>query len=173
MGFSCSSKPVVFRAISMSFFNFLSQKNTQVNFLDQRLFETEVIKENLYLNCEPRHTNLPFIKSTINSEMLIFSGLSYLYDTYHWWKFLKDPWVRVFVKRFCLIWHEVIALKTWILQTQTTTEKIDFTGYLILGKINFSNLKNEHLKKKKPKKLEILHFMTTFQNVALKTEIIF
>ena len=32
-------------AILMSFLNFLTQKHTPVTFQDQRLFETEVIKE--------------------------------------------------------------------------------------------------------------------------------
>ena len=42
-------------------------------------------------------------------------------------------------------------LKKWILHVQTTTEKIEFIGYLILGEIKFWNLKNEHFEKKNPK----------------------
>ena len=34
---------------------------------------------------------------------------------------------------------------------QTTTEKIELTGYLILGKKNLCNLKNVHFEKESPK----------------------
>ena len=34
---------------------------------------------------------------------------------------------------------------------QTTTEKIELTGFLILGKIKLGNLKNVHFEKKSPK----------------------
>ena len=44
-GFSYSLKPVGFSVVLMSVLNFLSQKHAPVNFQDQRLFETEVIKE--------------------------------------------------------------------------------------------------------------------------------
>ena len=40
-----NGKPVNLMAILMSFLNFLTQKHTPVTFQDQRLFETEVIKE--------------------------------------------------------------------------------------------------------------------------------
>ena len=43
IGFSYNSKGV--RAISTSFLNLLSQKAYPVNLQEQRLFETEVIKE--------------------------------------------------------------------------------------------------------------------------------
>ena len=46
-------------------------------------------------------------------------------------------------------------------------------GYLIIGEIKFWNLKNKHFEKKSPKiekHITILHFMTTFHNVALKIE---
>ena len=46
-------------------------------------------------------------------------------------------------------------------------------GYLILGEIKFWNLKNKHFEKKSPKiekNITILHFMTTFHNVALEIE---
>ena len=54
------------------------------------------------------------------------------------------------------------------LQIKTTTEKINLIGYLILGEIE-----SESILRKEPKKLKnrtILHFMTTFHNVALKIE---
>ena len=54
----------------MSFLNFLSQKHTLVIFQDQRLFETEVIKEKIVPKSQPRHSNSAFLKNTINSEML-------------------------------------------------------------------------------------------------------
>ena len=76
-------------------------------------------------------------------------------------------------KRFVWFEIELPPLKALILQIQTTTEKIKLTGYLILGEIKFCNLKNEHFEKKEPKKLKnimILHFMTTFHNVAFKVE---
>ena len=38
-----------------------------------------------------------------------------------------------------------------MVQIQTTTEKIELTGYLILGEIAFCNLKNEHFEKNNPK----------------------
>ena len=42
-------------------------------------------------------------------------------------------------------------LKIWILQLQTTIEKIEFIGYLVLGKKKLCNLKNVHFEKKNPK----------------------
>ena len=48
-------------------------------------------------------------------------------------------------------WHGITPLKTLILQTETTTEKIKFIGYLILGEIKFCKLKNQHFAKKRPK----------------------
>ena len=58
---------------------------------------------------------------------------------------------------------------------QTTTEKFELIGYLILGEIKLCNFKNIHFEKKNPKSLKknttILHFMTTLNNVALKIEI--
>ena len=86
------------------------------------------------------------------SYRLIFSGLPYLYDTYHWWKLQKNWWDKGdMIRKFCMIWHGITPLKTWILQIQTTTEKIKLIGYLILGEIKFCNLKNEHFEKKSPK----------------------
>ena len=38
-------------------------------------------------------------------------------------------------------------LKTLILQMQTTTEKIELIGYLILGEIKLCNLENVHFEK--------------------------
>ena len=50
IGFSYNSKLVCFRTISMSFLNLLSQKkHIPVNFQDQKLLETEVIKEKVEL----------------------------------------------------------------------------------------------------------------------------
>ena len=60
-----------------------------------------------------------------------------------------------------------------MLQIQTRTEKIKLIGYLILGEIKFSELKNEYFEKKIPRKLKnitIFNFMTTFPNVAVKIE---
>ena len=42
-------------------------------------------------------------------------------------------------------------LKMWILQIQTTTEKIKLIEYLKLGEIKFCNLEYEHFEKKSPK----------------------
>ena len=76
---------------------------------------------------------------------LIFLGLSYLYNTYHWWKFQKKPCDKGdMIQTFCMIWHGITPLKTWILQIQTITEKNKLTGYLIFGEIKFWNLKNKH-----------------------------
>ena len=74
------------------------------------------------------------------------------------------------IQKSCMIWHGITPLKTWILQIQTITGKIKLIGYLILGEIKFWNLKNEDFEKKSPKseKNIILHFMTTFHNVAFK-----
>ena len=58
------------------------------------------------------------------------------------------------IQKICMIWRGITALKTWILQIKTTTEKIKLTGYLILCEIKFCNLKNEDFEKKKPKKLK-------------------
>ena len=55
------------------------------------------------------------------------------------------------MQKFCMIWHGITPLKTWILQIQTTTEKIKLIGYLILSDIKFWKLKNEHFEKKSPK----------------------
>ena len=55
------------------------------------------------------------------------------------------------IQKFFMIWHGIIPLKTWILQIQTTTEKIKLIEYLILSEIKFCNLKNEHFEKKSPK----------------------
>ena len=60
-----------------------------------------------------------------------------------------------------------------MLEIKTATEKIKLTGYLILGEIKFCNLKNENFEQNSPrcsKNVTILHFMTTFHNVALKIE---
>ena len=108
------------------------------------------------------------------SWRLRFSGLSYLYDAYYLWKFEKNPWDKGdMIQKFCMSWHEMTPLQTWILQIQTTTEKTKLSGYLILGEIKFCYLKNEHFWEKEPKKLKsitILYFMTTFHNVAFKIE---
>ena len=55
------------------------------------------------------------------------------------------------IQKLCVIWHGITPLKTWILQTQTTTEKIKLIGYLILGEIRLWNLRNEHFEKMSPK----------------------
>ena len=82
----------------------------------------------------------------------MFSGISYLYETYHWWTFQKNPWDKGdMIQKCCIIWYVIIPLKTWILQLQTTTEKVKLIGYLILGEIKFWNLKNKHFVKKNPK----------------------
>ena len=44
-----------------------------------------------------------------------------------------------------------VAFKRWILQIQTTTERIKLIGYLILREINFCKLKIEHFEEKSPK----------------------
>ena len=49
IGFSDSSKSVGFRAISVSFLNFLSQKRYPSEFARPELFETKVIKEKVVL----------------------------------------------------------------------------------------------------------------------------
>ena len=55
------------------------------------------------------------------------------------------------IQKLCMIWHKITALKSRILQTQTTTRKIKLIGYLILDEIKFCNFKNEHFEKKSPK----------------------
>ena len=45
--FAYSSIPIGSKAISMSFLSFFSQKHIQGSFQDQRLFEAEVIQENI------------------------------------------------------------------------------------------------------------------------------
>ena len=52
------------------------------------------------------------------------------------------------LQKFCMIWHGISSLKTWILQMQTTTEKIMLTGFLIFSEIKYFNLKNENFMKK-------------------------
>ena len=71
IGFFYSSKLVDFRAILMSFLNFLSQKNTQVNFQEQSLFEIKVIKEKVVFKMLRQ---LAIFKKTINSEILGVRG---------------------------------------------------------------------------------------------------
>ena len=90
--------------------------------------------------------------------------------------FKKIHEIRVtWFRNFCMIWHGISPLKTWILEIQTTTEKIKLIGYLILGKIKVCKLKNisQTFSEKEPNKLKniiVLRFMTTFHNVALKIE---
>ena len=60
--FSYSLKPVGFRVISMSVLNFLSQKHTPVNFQDQRMFETEVIKEKVVFKMSAEAHQLAIFK---------------------------------------------------------------------------------------------------------------
>ena len=63
--------------------------------------------------------------------------------------FKKNEWDKgEMIKKFCMIWHGIIPLKTQILQIQTTTEKIKLIGCLILSEIKFCNFKNEHFEKK-------------------------
>ena len=50
-----------------------------------------------------------------------------------------------------MLQKENASLETRILQMQTTTEKTELIGYLILGDITFCNLKNLHTEKKSPK----------------------
>ena len=50
-----------------------------------------------------------------------------------------------------MLQKENASLETRILQMQTTTEKIELIGYLILGDITFCSLKNLHTEKKSPK----------------------
>ena len=71
IGFFYSSKLVDFRAILMSFLNFLSQKNTQVNFQEQSLFEIKVIKEKVVFKMLRQ---LAIFKKAINSEILGVRG---------------------------------------------------------------------------------------------------
>ena len=71
IGFFYSSKLVDFRAILMSFLNFLSQKNTQVNFQEQSLFEIKVIKEKVVFKMLRQ---LAIFKKNINSEILGVRG---------------------------------------------------------------------------------------------------
>ena len=51
---------------------------------------------------------------------------------------------------------------------QTTTEKIELIGSLILGEIKLWSLKKVYFESKKLKSITILHFITTLNNVALK-----
>ena len=55
----------------MSFLNFLSQKNTQVNFQEQSLFEIKVIKEKVVFKMLRQ---LAIFKKNINSEILGVRG---------------------------------------------------------------------------------------------------
>ena len=71
------SQPVYFRATSMSFFNFLSQKTYPVNFQDQRLFQTEVIKEKVIFKMSALSSFYLFIFSYQNSILFIFFFFGY------------------------------------------------------------------------------------------------
>ena len=62
IGVSYSSKPVGFQGISMSFFNFMSQKYTPVNFQDQRLVEAAVIKEKVVFKMSSKAHQFAFKK---------------------------------------------------------------------------------------------------------------
>ena len=118
---------------------------------------------------------MPFLKNTINSAML--GVRNYYIQGFH---ISVIPTTREnfkknssdMIQKFCMIWHGITRLKAWILQIQTTTDKIKLIGSLILGEIKFCNLKNERFEKKikKLKNITILHFMTTFHNVTLKIE---
>ena len=78
----------------------------------------------------------------------MFSGLSYLYDNYHWWKFQNNPGDQDdIIQTFCMICHGITPLRTWILQKQITIKKIKLVRYLIIEKIKVWNLKNEHFEK--------------------------
>ena len=62
-------------------------------------------------------------------------------------------------------------IKSMTLLIQTTTENIELTEE-VLGEIKFRKLKNIYFEKKGPKvkNLKILHFITTFEYLALKIE---
>ena len=133
----------------MSFLNFLSQKKIpRWIFKTRCCLKQKLTKKKQYLKCHLRHTNLSFIKSTINSEILqirdLFSLLSYLYDTYHWLKFQKNPWDKdEMIHKFCMNY--------FIKNMRSYSENIKLIGYLILGGIKFGNLKNECFERKSPK----------------------
>ena len=79
-----------------------------------------------------------------------------------------------------ILMKEFVSLTTvsmflWkMLQWRSYHWKIDLIGYLILGEIQLCNLKNIHFEKKSPKtkkeNITILYFLTTLNNVALKTK---
>ena len=39
------------------------------------------------------------------------------------------------MQKFCMVWHESTPSKIGILQIQTTTAKIELSGYLISGEV--------------------------------------
>ena len=101
---------------------------------------------------------------------LTFSGFSYLYDTYHRWKFQKNLWDRAdTIQKICLIWHGITSLKTWILQIQTNAEKIKLIG--CLSETKFWNLEKEHFEKKSPKnEKEYLYISWLLSTMSLLKE---
>ena len=119
---------------------------------------------------------MPFLENIWNSKMLGARDW-YFHEFYISMipstgeKFKKIPWDKGNrVQTFYMIWHGISPL---ILPIETTTEKITLTWYLVLGEIKFCNLKMDILRKstqKIKKNITILHYMTTFYNVALKIE---
>ena len=82
-------------------FQFLESKNIpRLIFKTRGCLKQMLSKKKWYLKCQPRHTNMSFFKKYHKfwnawSWRLLFSGLSYLYDTYHWWNFKKVHEIRV------------------------------------------------------------------------------
>ena len=135
------------------------KKHTPVSFKDQRLFGRQVIKEKVVskMSSEPHQfaifSKIPKILKCLELKANIFRAFVSL-----WYlplvKIKKKKKKRDkgdMIQKFCMIWHGITTLKTWILQIQTITGKIKLIGYLILGEIKFWNLKNEDFEKKSPK----------------------
>ena len=57
-------------------------------------------------------------------------------------QFFNDQWKML---------QEEKILKTWILQMQTTTEKIELIRYSVLGEVKLCNHENVHFEKKSQK----------------------
>ena len=88
--------------------------------------------------------------------------IDWIFDT--WWDNILQPEKWTFceknffsqnrwdkgdmIQKLCVISHGITSLKTWILQIQTSTGKINLIEYLILGEIKLCNLKNEHFVRK-------------------------
>ena len=115
-GFSYSSKPVCFRAISMSFLNFLSKKPYPVNFQGQKLFETEIIKkssiENLSRGTPICHLlKVPWILKFLDLEANIFRAFISLWCLPLVKISKKNPWDKGdMIQAFCIIWHRINPL---------------------------------------------------------------